>query len=420
MTQTATQTRAEEVGEKLERLRGHLDETGRSGVLLTRQFLVSWITAGMEDVILRGQDTGFVWALVTADGAYLVTSNIEKARLDAEEGPEELGFEVVGVPWYEGHFSSALGDICDPDRLANDGSGPGTDASDELQRLRLRLTDGEVDRMRALGADTCAALEATMRTLSPGMAGTDLSAEAARQLELRGIFPFAILAGGDGRRASFRHPTVSPAPLERDAMVVFVGVRGGLNVACTRTASVGPPDRTLAERHAIASEAEARAIEATRPGATYGQALQAQLDAYEAHGYHDEWRNHTQGGPIGYGSREFGVAPLAAPDRFTEEVVAVGHAVAWNPTVQGAKSEDTFLVGESGTELSTNSSSWRSIEVPVADGSATRGRDPPRRRGRRGAGRPCAPAARGRPRPRARRRPGLPRPRPRLRPCSPR
>ncbi len=105
---------------------------------------------------------------------------------------------------------------------------------------------------------------------------------------------------------------------------------------------------------------------------TYGQALQAQLDVYEAHGYHDEWRNHTQGGPIGYGAREFGVAPLAAPDRYTEIAVEDGQAVAWNPTVQGAKSEDTFLVGDDGNEMITNSPTWPAVTVPLADGTLTR------------------------------------------------
>ena len=368
---TQTQTRAAEVAEKLERVRAYLDESGRSGVLLTRQFLVSWITAGMEDVILRGQDGGFVWALVTPESAYLVTSNIEARRLEAEEAPGELGFEMVQVPWYEGHFSGALDGLCDVRSLANDGAGPGEDRSDDLQLLRLRLTGGELDRMRELGADACAALEGAMQLLTPGIGGLELAAEVSRRLDAVGIFPFAILGGGDDRRASFRHPTVSAAPYERDALVVIVGVRGGLNIALTRTASVGEPDPVLAERHLVAAEAEARAIAATRPGNTYGQALQAQIDVYEAHGYEDEWRNHTQGGPIGYGAREFGPGPLAAPDRYTEFPVEIGNAVAWNPTVQGAKSEDTFLVGER-NELITNSSSWPAVEVPVPDGSMTR------------------------------------------------
>lgn len=372
MNTVPSQTRHQEVEEKLGRLRSHLDASGASGVLLTRQFLVSWIGAGMEDVILRGQDGSFTWALVTPDGAYMVTSNIEAKRLRAEEGLDELGFECVEVPWYEGHFESALAGLCDPATLLNDGAGPGTDASDDLQHLRLALTASERERMRALGADATVALEQAIGKLSAGMAGRDLTAEVAHRMESRGIFPFAILAGGDDRRASFRHPTVSDDPLERDALVVIVGVRGGLNIALTRTASVGEADPTLSERHAIAAEAEARAIEATRPGNTYGEALQAQLDVYEARGYHDEWRNHTQGGPIGYGAREFGVAPLAAPDRYTGENVEAHHAVAWNPTVQGAKSEDTFLVGEDANEMITSSTTWPTIEVPIASGTYER------------------------------------------------
>ena len=369
---SAPQSRPAEVKEKVERVRKYLDERDSSGVLLTHQFLVSWITAGMEDVILRGEAEGFVWALITSEGQYLVTSNIEARRLDAEEGLEELGFELVEVPWYQGHFSSALADLCDVERLATDGAGPGEDRSDDLQALRLQLTAGEIDRMRELGADGCAALEETMRLLKPGMSGRELSAEFAMRLELRGIFPFAILGGGDRRRATFRHPTISDASFDRDALLVLVGVRGGLNVAATRTASIGEPDPMLAERHRVAAEAEACAIAASRPGNTYGQAVQAQIGVYEAHGYHEEWRNHTQGGPIGYGAREFGVPPLAAPDRYTEYPVEVGHAVAWNPTVQGGKSEDTFIVGQDENQLVSNSSDWPALEVPVPGGTMTR------------------------------------------------
>ncbi len=366
----STQSRPDEVAEKLERVRGYLSESGSSGALFTRQILLSWLGAGLEDQIVRGQDTGFAWGLVTPDGAYIVTSNIEAKRLRAEGGVDELGLEVVEVPWYEGHFESAIGDICDPGGIANDGSGPGTDRALELQSLRLRLTAGEQDRIRALGADSCAGLEDAVRMLRSDMTGYEMAAEVQHRLEVKGILPWVLLIGGGERRASFRHPTVSADPLGPDAMVVICGMRGGLNIAATRTASVGAPDADLAARHVIACEAEARAILATRPGSTYGEALQAQIDAYDAAGYDDEWRNHTQGGPIGYGTREFGPGPLSHPDVYTEYPVETGHAVAWNPTVQGAKSEDTFLVGEDGNEMITNSDTWPSITV--ADGAFER------------------------------------------------
>ena len=113
-------------------------------------------------------------------------------------------------------------------------------------------------------------------------------------------------------------------------------------------------------------------IAATRPGRRYGDALQAGIDAYERLGYHDEWRHHYQGGPIGYGAREFGPTPLAHPNAFTSHAVELHHACAWNPTVQGAKSEDTFLVEEDGNRVVTASDAWPTISVETPDGALAR------------------------------------------------
>lgn len=63
-----------------------------------------------------------------------------------------------------------------------------------------------------------------------------------------------------------------------------------------------------------------------------------------------------QGGPIGYLSREFDVVPGTSAGA---EVIAAGTAFAWNPTVRGAKSEDTFVVSRSGAAVPvTNSADW--------------------------------------------------------------
>ena len=75
----------------------------------------------------------------------------------------------------------------------------------------MRLTAGERDRMRELGGDGAEALEDSVRTLTAAITGREMAAELAYRLEVDGIFPFAILAGGDKRRASFRHPNVSAA-----------------------------------------------------------------------------------------------------------------------------------------------------------------------------------------------------------------
>ncbi|HLK00323.1 MAG TPA: hypothetical protein VKU39_10505 [Streptosporangiaceae bacterium] len=80
--------------------------------------------------------------------------------------------------------------------------------------------------------------------------------------------------------------------------------------------------------------------------------------AYEAAGYPDEWRAHVQGGPIGYLSREFDVVP--GTER-AARMIREGDAFAWNPTVRGAKSEDTFLTGADGPVPVTNTGNWPPI-----------------------------------------------------------
>ena len=350
--------RSEEAAEKLARVRAFLGERDLDGALFTDQRLVAWVTGGLEDVIVRGGAVSFVWALVTPDHAVLLTQNIEGPRVLAEEAPETIGFEVATFPWETEALARLVTERCDPARLATDGGGPGLAMPAELQELRLALTAGEQGRLRALGADASGALEDAMRRVRRGMSERELAAEIAWGLERTGTVACVLLVGSDERRARFRHPTVSAATIERDALAVIVAVRGGLNVACTRTVSIGPPDPTLLERHRAASAVEARMIGQTQPGATYGEALEAGVDAYAELGYPEEWRHHYQGGPIGYDTREFGPTPLAVPNAFTPHPVALDHACAWNPTVQGAKSEDTFLVGEAGPELVTNSAGW--------------------------------------------------------------
>jgi antitoxin VapB len=119
--------------------------------------------------------------------------------------------------------------------------------------------------------------------------------------------------------------------------------------------SAGSPDPELAARHEAACAVEAAMITATRPGWRWADVLRAGQAAYRDAGFDGEWREHVQGGPIGYLSREFDVVP-GTPG--AAEVIASGTAFAWNPTVRGAKSEDTFVVGRAGAVPVTNTADW--------------------------------------------------------------
>jgi antitoxin VapB len=94
----------------------------------------------------------------------------------------------------------------------------------------------------------------------------------------------------------------------------------------------------------------------TNPGRTLGELFFILQRAYEEQGYKDEWRKHHQGGPTGYLNREV----IAYPG--SDIKVRNQQAFAWNPSIPGAKSEDTVLCTNEGIEVLTAcSEDWPTV-----------------------------------------------------------
>jgi Xaa-Pro dipeptidase len=362
--------RAAEVAAKLDRVRGWLDASGFGVALFTGQPAVAWVTAGLQDKVVRNEEPGLVWALVTASAAHLLTSNVELPRLVAEEDAVALGFGLHAVPWYEPDGLSALAlDLAGGMPIATDGLGPGSAHAADLAALRLPLTAGEASRLALLGADCAAALEGTLRGWQPTERECDLAARLAAALEQRLIFPAVLLVGGSQRRPAFRHPVPTTTTSGSDALAVITGVRGGLNVSCSRTVSAGEPAAELAAMHHAARTVEAAMIAATRPGRRWQDAFDAGRAAYADVGFPQEWREHLQGGPVGYLSREFDVVPGTAP---ALRAIQAGDGFAWNPTVRGGKSEDTFIVTAGEPNPVSNTAEWPSVTIHTGSGPLPR------------------------------------------------
>jgi Xaa-Pro aminopeptidase len=141
-----------------------------------------------------------------------------------------------------------------------------------------------------------------------------------------------------------------------------------LFASCTRIVAFDPP-AWLSRRHHAAATVEASAIAATRrvglDGGTAGDVFDAIRSAYAAVGWEDEWQKHHQGGAAGFAGREW----IATPDH--DAPVDLPMAYAWNPTVQGAKSEDTVLVTENGFEVLTETGEWPTLTVEADNGDVT-------------------------------------------------
>jgi antitoxin VapB len=179
-----------------------------------------------------------------------------------------------------------------------------------------------------------------------GMNEHEAAAALAGACRRRGLTATVLLAAADERIALYRHPVPAGARIERRAMLVASAERGGLYANLTRILECGEPDPELTRRQRACEEILARMREeATRPGRTLAEAFADCRRFYADVGFPDEWRLHHQGGLTGYASREL----IATPT--TDHLIEPGQAFAWNPSVAGAKAEETFVLTAAGPEV---------------------------------------------------------------------
>jgi Xaa-Pro aminopeptidase len=173
----------------------------------------------------------------------------------------------------------------------------------------------------------------------------------------RGLDVPTCLVAVDDRMIEWRHFLPTNRRLERYAALSVCARKDGLVISCTRLVHFGSLPEDLRLRVEAVLRVDAELIAATKPGATSGQLFEVARRAYADVGFPDEWRNHHQGGLAGYRGREW----FATPDG--KEVIAAGQLVAWNPTVPGAKSEDTLLITPGGSEIITESEDFPYLEI---------------------------------------------------------
>ncbi|HEY5156941.1 MAG TPA: M24 family metallopeptidase, partial [Anaerolineales bacterium] len=167
------------------------------------------------------------------------------------------------------------------------------------------------------------------------------------------------LIATDERIFKYRHPLMTTKKLARYAMLILYGRKQGLVCSITRLVHIGPLSEEVRYIVEVVARVDAEMIMATRPGWPVKEIFGIAMRAYAQAGYPEEWRLHHQGGPVGYEPREYLATPAST------ETVSVGQAYAWNPSITGAKSEDTFLVGESDNEIITTISGWLVIKVDI-------------------------------------------------------
>jgi len=328
------------------------------GVVLQHQKNVSWFIGGRSHVNTASEPACCVLIITPAD-CVLISNNIESERLIEEEmglGNHRNLFTTEVWPWNEPHIKNSL--IAkyteQLDHYKVDG-----ELEAELLQLRTRVDEADEPELMLLGRLAADAMEQTATLIRRGLSEFQIAAELAKQCLERELEPIVNLIAVDERIFTRRHPQPTTMLLDRYAMLVVCGRRNGLIASATRLVHFGPIPADILHRHEAATVIDTKLIHATKPGVSLEHMYSTIPNLYKEAGYPDEYKLHHQGGLTGYSTRE----RLAVEGE--RIVVAEGQVYAWNPSIAGAKSEDTIYVKNNSATVITSSNNFPEIEVSV-------------------------------------------------------
>jgi Xaa-Pro aminopeptidase len=349
---------SEEVSTKLGFIRETISQTEVGGVRLRGTDWFAWATGGASNTVLLTAETGVAELLVTGQDAWVLTDEIEAQRLKDEELPSHLKLHIN--PWADAAAREAfVREATDGGKIISDS--PNSQAQPiphSLQQYKRVLLPTELDRYRHVGQQASAAMTEVLQAAQPTWTEYQLAGAGAEALWSRGLHPALTLVAGERRLPLYRHATPTGEKVGRQAMLVFCARGYGLYANLTRFVCFGSltPDEAALHRHVC--EIEAKALSASQPGMTLDAVYYALAQAYEQHGFPHAIREHHQGGTTGYLAREVVANPLTT-DFLTENM-----AIAWNPSLTGAKVEDTFVILKDGNlENLTFDPNFPSVEV---------------------------------------------------------
>lgn len=349
----------EEIDTKKRQVRALLDPLGLDGILIKRQSNFTWLTAGCRNLVGIATEMGVSSALITHDGAHILCNNIEAPRLIEEEAIEAQGYAVHAFPWHEDREATLARELAG-ERLGADFALPGAaDVAKHLAPLRYALTPWEVARYREVGATTARVIEETTAEIRPGDREDTVVGRLAARLWDQGLDYITIFCAADDRIARFRHPLATERRVDKRAMLCVNARRSGLIVSLTRFVQFGKVPADLRRRYDATVRVDCALMAHTRPGRPVVEAFRKGIETYAEVGFADEFQLHHQGGAIGYEGRDY-KATFASP-----QVVQENQGFAWNPSITGAKSEDTMLATIGGPEILSPPVTFPVLEMEV-------------------------------------------------------
>ncbi|HEY9848960.1 MAG TPA: M24 family metallopeptidase [Leptolyngbyaceae cyanobacterium] len=349
----------QEIAHKLKLIRNALTETEAQAIRLKGIDWFAWATAGGSSTVLLTAETGVAEVLVTAENAWILTDQIEAQRFKDEEIPANFEFHIN--PWAEhNERENFVKDATNGGKVLSDQPIPHVEKRlpASLQNQKRVMLPSELERYRKVGRLASEAMTEVLKAAQPTWTEYQLAGAGAEALWARGIHPALTLVAGERRLPLYRHATASGEKIGQQAMLVFCARKYGLFANLTRFVVFGSLADERAELHRHVREIEAEALNSCKPGISLNAVYDVLANAYQKHGFPNAIREHHQGGTTGYLAREIVANPT------TTDTLEENMAIAWNPSLPGAKIEDTFVILADGKlENLTLDPNWPSIQV---------------------------------------------------------
>jgi antitoxin VapB len=337
---------------RVEKLRTLLIQRSLHAIVLRRNPNLAWAIAGRAHVPST-IDAACFDLIVTLDSVTAVTNSIEAPRLIAEEFPS--GIDVKIINWWEGRDSL----LPTGEKIGSDQAGAGRiDMSSEVELIRSSLIASDVVRFRNICSDAAVALGAAMKEVKNSDREIDVAGRISKALWESDLEIAFLGVAGESRVKKFRHPLPTHELVGSRVVASICAKRKGLIASVTRIATFGELPESDFNSYLALLHVEGALLDATVVGMPFSDPVDAAIAAYPANGFDtDEWTRHHQGGPTGYLPRDWPATTT------TTRVIAQNQPIAWNPTAQGWKAEDTILASARGIEILSVDSAWPELEV---------------------------------------------------------
>ncbi len=343
---------------KEQRIRELLPTLGYQSLLITRRENFAWLSCGHKAVVSYISETSPVFLLITPEKKYAIGYSMDLPRTFEEEldgqGYEPISLSTFGKSPLEKAIELADG------KLAVDDCFPGLDNIEEqVLKIHEPFTPEEMVRYDSVCKESAAIIKELAVWVKPGITERQMLARMWGMYLDQGFEGDCMFIVSDERIKRYRHGVPSDKPIEKHLIIAPAVSKAGLHVQISRIVHFGEPPADIRKRHDVVSAIQAAVLNMTKPGVRLASMRQKVFDLFDQFGYPEEKHNHMHGGPTGYRN--------SYPERCadTEAVAIPNMAFTWYITVQGAKSEETVLLGKEGISIATDNHDWPMMDIDV-------------------------------------------------------